>query len=231
MGASTLNNKEQFQYLLLNREYDIFVSNGCPFIVPESILSHRNSNKYINIHPSPLPELRGADPVPGAILFNRLFGATCHEIDQSIDTGDIISRVQIENTDTEFVTEMYPRIFGKEEEVIKLAIERNFSPIETQSVDGTEAYYTFSKFDNFILPHDESITVARKFRAFDNWNKGLWLQVGPDIAERVVEIHFQGTNEILRSPAKLTSMQIFSHERALDDQRLIIKTSHNRDLK
>ena len=44
--------------------------------------------KYVNIHPSFLPDLRGIDPVLGSILFKRDAGATCHIMSEKIDAGD-----------------------------------------------------------------------------------------------------------------------------------------------
>lgn len=45
----------------------------------------------VNTHVSLLPELRGGDPIPGALLAGlRRTGVTIHFIDAGIDTGDII---------------------------------------------------------------------------------------------------------------------------------------------
>ena len=46
----------------------------------------------VNFHPSPLPEARGAYPIPRAILENRKsWAVTCHRLDAEFDTGDILA--------------------------------------------------------------------------------------------------------------------------------------------
>jgi len=189
-----ISSRSEFISFLSLGNFDIFISNGCPYIIPEHIISKMDSKIFINVHPSALPDLRGADPVPGAILYNRSFGASCHIIDRSIDTGALISQVSLKNNDDEFVTQMYPIIFDKEQEVFQIALERNFQPIGPQFSSGSEVYYTFSSTDN-VVSRGESIKVlSRKFRAFDNWNKGLWLQTTSNTLERIVQINSQ-TND------------------------------------
>lgn len=65
--------------------FDVLISNGCPFILP--II---NKNMF-NIHPSYLPELRGKTPLNG-VFYNELshVGATMHRINEGVDAGNII---------------------------------------------------------------------------------------------------------------------------------------------
>ena len=51
--------KENRHKLIIN-DYDILVSNGCPYILP---LNELKKAKYVNVHPSLLPNLKGIDPV------------------------------------------------------------------------------------------------------------------------------------------------------------------------
>ncbi|MEM7621029.1 MAG: formyltransferase family protein [Pseudomonadota bacterium] len=58
---------------------------------------------HFNIHPSPLPEGRGAEPVPGSILRNQTkSGVTFHKLTDKFDEGDILIQQEwpLENTDT-----------------------------------------------------------------------------------------------------------------------------------
>ena len=49
-------------------------------------------NHAVNFHPSPLPEARGAYPLPRAILENRKsWAVTCHRVEAEFDTGDILA--------------------------------------------------------------------------------------------------------------------------------------------
>ncbi len=61
---SLINNKEQFIREIEQCEFDFFISNRLIFILPITQLSIKNiENRYVNIHPSLLPELRVKSPV------------------------------------------------------------------------------------------------------------------------------------------------------------------------
>ena len=89
-----LESKVSLISYLKEADYDILISNGCPYILPISELEDGHK-KFINIHPSLLPDLRGKHPINGAILFNHKHGVTCHYMDDGIDTGKIIVQIEI----------------------------------------------------------------------------------------------------------------------------------------
>ncbi len=74
-------------------EYDLGISFLYHFKIPESELTP--NHKWINFHPARLPEYRGRNLAYHAIMNEeRYFGATCHYIDSTFDTGDIIDTSQ-----------------------------------------------------------------------------------------------------------------------------------------
>ena len=82
MTYTVLPEKREFIENLLTDDYDVLISNGCPYILPISKLKEKNSSKkFINIHPSLLPDLKGKSPINGAVLFGRKHGVTCHYMD------------------------------------------------------------------------------------------------------------------------------------------------------
>ena len=89
---TVIESKKHLVSVLAETAFDIFLANGCPFILPISRLSDGRKT-FLNVHPSPLPDLRGTDPVPGSLLHGRDSGATCHVMDDGVDTGPIIARV------------------------------------------------------------------------------------------------------------------------------------------
>lgn len=71
------------------RKCDALVVAGYEWRIPDwtPYLSHA-----INFHPSPLPEGRGPYPLIPALLKSKThWGATCHAIDTSFDTGPILA--------------------------------------------------------------------------------------------------------------------------------------------
>ncbi len=93
-----LQNKEDVLQKILYGDYDVLISNGCPFIIP--VNENMDSKLLINIHPTYLPELRGKTPLNG-IFFNGLnyLGATMHYISEEIDAGNIIYQEKIPVTE------------------------------------------------------------------------------------------------------------------------------------
>ena len=82
--------------IIHNDHIDLLVSHAFMKILPEFIFSAPPKGS-INIHASLLPKYRGASPSKW-VLKNKetKTGLTCHYIDKGIDTGDIISQVDIE---------------------------------------------------------------------------------------------------------------------------------------
>ncbi|MGS2716907.1 formyltransferase family protein [Eionea flava] len=157
--------------------YDLLVSNGCPYILP---ISELPKARYVNIHPSLLPDLRGYDPVIGSVLYRRDSGATCHVMDNGIDTGDIISQVPIEYTDDLDVTTLYQLSFLAEKEALREAYKVSFEPLKKQGeVDGIIEYKR-DKSDWYINFQESNERIAQKIKAFNNLSQGCRFLLGED---------------------------------------------------
>lgn len=162
-------NKSELFEIIRDTDFDILVSNGCPYILPVDDLPNA---KYINIHPSCLPDLRGVDPVIGAVLFNREAGATCHIMDKGIDTGQIVAQVKIPMTDDLDVTLLYQLSFIAEKRVFADALSRNFKPAFSQVEESHLAYYTRRLEDRQITFFEPNKIILRKIKAFNNRSAG-----------------------------------------------------------
>lgn len=161
----TIESKQQLLDLIRNTEFDVLVSNGCPYILPISQLRKRDE-KYINIHPSLLPDLRGMNPVNGAILFDRPQGTTCHYMDDGIDTGAIISQTKIVEKPDIPLDLLYQLTFMSEAETFLKAYERNFEPNGVKQDQEDTIYYTRKIEDQIITENDDLDLIVRKVRAF-----------------------------------------------------------------
>ena len=106
--------KEEYQEIL-NLKPDIIITAAYGQIIPKILLE---TPKYgcINVHASLLPKLRGGAPIHHAIIdgYDKT-GITIMYMDESMDTGDIISKkeVIIENTDTMTTLHDKLKIIGK----------------------------------------------------------------------------------------------------------------------
>lgn len=150
--------------------FDVFIANGCPYILPRDTLATKKL--FVNIHPSPLPDLRGADPVPGALLFGRDSGASCHIMDAGIDTGDLISRVVIPYTSDLDAQILYQLSFLAEKEAFRVALARNFQPVERQAESADCIYYSRKPDDQMLDWSNSGLALFRRIRAFSNRSQG-----------------------------------------------------------
>lgn len=164
-----ISSKNEVLETLAEIEYDVLISNGCPYILP---VKKMKSAKYINIHPSLLPDLRGKDPVVGAILFNRTSGATCHIMNDEVDDGEIISQIEIPVTPDIDVALLYQLCFFAEGEVFILALKNCFKPTKKQELKEDCIYYSFDPADRRINFKEDNETLISKIRAFSNRSQG-----------------------------------------------------------
>ena len=163
------DSKKELLEMLNELDYDVLVSNGCPYVLP---IKKMKPALYVNIHPSLLPDLRGKDPVVGAILFSRTSGATCHIMNEEIDDGDIISQIDIPVTDDVDVTLLYQLCFFAEAEVFLKALKNKFIPIKKQYLNDNCIYYSAKENDKIITFKEDNRTLIRKINAFSNKSQG-----------------------------------------------------------
>ncbi len=134
-----IHSKNELLDKIEKTNFDIMLSNECPYILP---ISKMKPKQYINIHPSFLPDLRGKHAINGSILLKRDSGATCHYMDDGINTGDIITQVKIPYSDDLDAALLYHLAFQAENQVFKLALEKKFQPLHAQETTKNSIYYS-----------------------------------------------------------------------------------------
>lgn len=165
----SVSNKKDLLSRLSAIDFDVLVSNGCPYILPISSLPNAI---YVNIHPSYLPELRGVDPVIGAILYSRDSGATCHLMDDGIDSGAIVSQVKIALSEDLDASTLYQLSFHAEQAVFSESLSKNFAPQYTQVNREGIVSYRRRPEDQVITFGESNDLILRKIKAFSNRSQG-----------------------------------------------------------
>ena len=131
------------------------------------------SRGFLNIHPSLLPRLRGATPVPTAILDGlSSTGVTVMEVGLGIDSGPILAQVAepIRNDDTGETLLMRLGELGADLLVATLPYWWNRSII-ARGQDGRQATYsrTLRREDGAIDWRRPAVELWRQCRAFQPW--------------------------------------------------------------
>ena len=76
-------------------DFDYGISAMYGHIIHESLIKKAKID-FINLHPSPLPIGRGANPISWSILENRRQGASIHKLEKRLDAGAIYLQREIE---------------------------------------------------------------------------------------------------------------------------------------
>lgn len=169
LDFSIISSKAELLNKLESINFDVLISNGCPFILPVSRMKRK---KYVNIHPSFLPDLRGIDPVLGSILFKRDAGATCHIMSEKIDAGDIISRLRIPYSNDLDASLLYQLSFIAEKKVFQMAFKKKFIATIKQEDKDDLVYYSRKEKDRFITFKESNDEIIAKIKAFNNKAQG-----------------------------------------------------------
>lgn len=123
--------------LLRSLDLDYIVGVHFPYIVPEEVLEIPSIG-VINLHPALLPYNRGWHTANWAILDGTPIGATLHFMDAALDTGDIISQVELAVRPEDTAHSIHGRLLDLEYEVFREAwpLLASGSPPRTPQPEG-----------------------------------------------------------------------------------------------
>lgn len=141
-------------------------------ILPESIIKFPEYGS-VNLHPSLLPELRGASPIQSAILFGlKKTGITLQKMVYEMDAGDIISQVEIKIDKDWSAEDLYSKVLevapGFLVSNLKLYIEGKLTPVPQDKSKVTYCY-PLKKSDAPVNWSEDAGRISRKIMAFNLW--------------------------------------------------------------
>ncbi len=156
-------------------------------ILPKEILEYPRYG-CINIHASLLPELRGAAPIQWSVIngFDKT-GVTSMQMDEGLDTGDMLIKGEIEIGENDTAGEMHDKlsVLGADilEKTINLLVENRLSPEKQDHEKFTYA----PMLSKELSPIDWNLTA----REVHNKIRGLcpWPSASAVLNGRKVKIH------------------------------------------
>ncbi len=139
---ATLRTPEaQEEFFAIGSDLAIVASYG--LILPKAVL---DAPKYgcINIHASLLPRYRGAAPINRVVMDGeKVTGVTLQQMDEGLDTGDILSIRETEIGESECAGQLFDRlaVMGKEMmlELLPHVFSKNLHPVPQKHEDSTYA--------------------------------------------------------------------------------------------
>lgn len=157
---------------ILEAKPDIIITCAYGQIIPATLLDLPKLG-CINVHASLLPSLRGGAPLHHAIIDGYdTTGVTIMYMDETMDTGDIISSVAYEIKDTDNVGNVHDNLMTMGAdlliETLPSIIAGTNKRIKQDNAKATYAY-NISRSDEHLDFTKEGITIDRKVRGLNPW--------------------------------------------------------------
>jgi len=155
---------------------DLLLVLGWPNIIPENFLAQFPQGG-INIHPSVLPLLRGADPIFSSVLNNaKGYGITFHKMEAEIDKGNVILQKPLNREDDDSYETLYFRFLRVAIKLTPLVMKALQSNSAGVSQSGTSSKTTrFHWRYTVYAPDDSPEKIVRKTLACYSHHKMIAL--------------------------------------------------------
>lgn len=174
------HNIKVFQPIKIKEDYkdiislnpDIIITCAYGQIVPEAVLNAPRLG-CINVHASLLPKLRGGAPIHKAIMYGyEKTGITIMYMDKDMDTGDMISKVEVKIEDTDTAQTLHDKL---QKVSVPLLMNTLTSIIngtnKREKQDNNEATYAYnvSRDEEHVDFNKSSKTVFNQIRGLNSW--------------------------------------------------------------
>lgn len=94
----------------IDNSCDLYVITGSRILSPKCV----NGKKIINAHPGIIPACRGLDSFKWSILEDKPLGVSLHYIDESVDSGEVISILQTDVFSEDTIEALASRHYANE---------------------------------------------------------------------------------------------------------------------
>lgn len=160
------------QAQLVTHNADLFIVAEYGLLIPPAVLDLPRHGT-LNVHPSMLPEYRGATPIQSALISGQtMSGVTVMLLDEGMDHGPIITQATapIADEDTYITLEAKLGRLGAE------LLKKNIQPWLDGKITAKEQYHAAATFcskiqkkDGLIQWSDSAENITNKWRAYAKW--------------------------------------------------------------
>lgn len=163
--------KEEYSEIT-NLNPDIIITCAYGQIVPEIVLK---TPKYgcINVHASLLPKLRGGAPIHKAIIYGyKKTGITIMYMDKGMDTGDMISKVEVDILDTDTAETLHDKLQNVSVPLLintLPSIINGTNKREKQNDDEATYAYNVSREEEHVDFNKTSKEIFNQIRGLNSW--------------------------------------------------------------
>ena len=196
-------------------DYPLFIVASYGKIIPNEIIE-LPKHKTLNIHPSLLPQYRGASPLPTAILEDtKKTGITIMQLDKEMDHGPIVAQREIDMNEyfkrvgmNDWPTyEVFEEMMAKEgakllAEIVSDWVSGKIIPKEqdhskatyTKKINKEEAQVDLNDIQSNTST-DRAYEVFRKIQAYHEWPQAYFFieHAGKEIRVKITQAEFDGS--------------------------------------
>lgn len=145
-------------------DFDLFVTASFGQILSREFL---NLGFGINVHPSLLPDLRGATPIQTALMQNRKFtGVTIQRMVYEMDAGDVLEQQRVEIDDDDDYVSLETKLSKISCELLLKALDKvkNQKVVFHKQIGEPTFTKLIKKEDGFLDFYDEADKIYGKVR-------------------------------------------------------------------
>ena len=183
--------KERENVVLVEKPIDIeeivkrnpvfVISYNSSHIIPKDVIEYMNG-RIINLHISFLPWNKGSNPNFWSFIDNTPKGVTIHEVNQGLDTGDILLQEAVEFDENK---ETFKSSYDKLHMTIQNLFKNNWDDIRENKINkvkqvGEGSYHTMKQFEKLAKANpvnwNEVISNYKQQKVDEgrNYNDTLW---------------------------------------------------------
>jgi methionyl-tRNA formyltransferase len=168
-------------------------------IIPEEVINHFRYG-ILNIHPSLLPNWRGASPIQASLISGKVItGVSIIKLDEKLDHGPIVSQFKDEILDSDTSESLKKRLFERSGEVIPTLIDAYLAGKITpkkQDEKSVTLARQIKKEDGFIPPQILDSVIKGKVLKDIKWEIP-WMRINDEAF--VLESTPSGVNNFVRA--------------------------------
>lgn len=197
--------KNDSQIILNETDPELIIVASYGQMIPDNMLNYPKY-KCLNIHGSLLPDLRGATPVPVAILKGyKKTGTTIQVMEKELDAGDIVAQREETIREDDTTESLKQRL-----SIISCNLLEEILPVwfdgKIKAIQQDEKKVTFcsqkdiAKENAELLPSDSAVEVDRKVRAFYPWPIA-WAKLKSEEADKLtngIEVNEKFSGKIIK---------------------------------
>lgn len=163
--------KEDYEEIV-NLKPDIIITCAYGQILPEAVLNAPRLG-CINVHASLLPKLRGGAPIHKAIIYGyKKTGITIMYMDKGMDTGDMISKVEVDILDTDTAETLHDKLQNVSVPLLMdtlPSIINGTNKREKQNDDEVTYAYNISREEEHVDFNKTSMEIFNQIRGLNSW--------------------------------------------------------------